>query len=62
MEKGVSISDVPVVREFPDVFSEELLGVPLAKQVEFKIDWVPQAALIAKEPYAQDVGVFILDS
>ena len=43
--------DVPIVREFPDVFPEELPGVPPERQVEFRIDLVPGAAPIAKEPY-----------
>ncbi|GKF93272.1 hypothetical protein Tco_0279991, partial [Tanacetum coccineum] len=29
------LEDVPIVREFPDVFPEDLSGLPLARQVEF---------------------------
>ena len=47
----VSVSDVPVVREFVDLFPEELLGVPLETQVDFKIDLVLGAASIAKTSY-----------
>ena len=43
-----SVNDVPVVRDFPDVFPEELLGVPPERQVKFRIDLVPGAAPIAK--------------
>ena len=45
------VSDVSVVREFADVFPEELLGIPPDRQVEFRIDWVPGAAPVAKAPY-----------
>ncbi|GKA07642.1 putative reverse transcriptase domain-containing protein [Tanacetum coccineum] len=35
---------VPVIRDFPDVFSEELPGLPPPRQVEFRIDLVPGVA------------------
>ena len=50
-KKLVSISDVPVVCDFPDVFPDELLGVPPKKQVEFQIDLIPGAVPISKVPY-----------
>nr|GFB66345.1 putative reverse transcriptase domain-containing protein [Tanacetum cinerariifolium] len=43
--------DVPVVREFPEVFPEDLLGIPPTRQVEFRIDLVPSAAPVARAPY-----------
>ncbi|GJW75755.1 hypothetical protein Tco_0135125, partial [Tanacetum coccineum] len=42
---------VPIVRDFPDVFPEDLSGLPPARQVEFKIDLVPGAAPVAQAPY-----------
>ncbi|KAJ9544902.1 hypothetical protein OSB04_024609 [Centaurea solstitialis] len=45
------ISDVEVVREFPDVFPEDLPGLPSECQVEFHIDLTPGAAPIARAPY-----------
>ena len=47
----VSVSNVPVIREFADVFLEELPGVPPEKQVEFKFDLVSGATPISKAPY-----------
>ena len=47
----LSVLEVPVVREFPDVFPKELPGVPPERQVEFRIDLVPGAAPIARAPY-----------
>ncbi|KAL0368014.1 UNVERIFIED_CONTAM: hypothetical protein Scaly_1020300 [Sesamum calycinum] len=35
------VSDVPVVREFPDVFPEELPGLPPHREVDFEIDTIP---------------------
>ena len=43
------LSEVPIVRDFPDVFPEELPGVPPERQVKFRIDLVPSATPIAKE-------------
>ena len=50
-ERPRSVDEVPVVREFPDVFPEELPGVPPERQVEFSIDLVLTAVPIAKAPY-----------
>ena len=44
------IEDIPVVREFPKVFPEELPGLPPPRQVEFGIDLIPGADLVAKSP------------
>ncbi|GJW50054.1 putative reverse transcriptase domain-containing protein [Tanacetum coccineum] len=45
------ISDILVVRDFTDVFPEDLLGLPPQRQVEFRIDLVPGATPVAKSPY-----------
>ena len=47
----VSVSEVPVVWDFADVFQEELPGVPHERQVEFRFDLVPGTASIAKASY-----------
>ncbi|GJX53466.1 putative reverse transcriptase domain-containing protein [Tanacetum coccineum] len=41
------LEDVSIVREFPEVFQEELPRLPPAQQVEFQIDLVPGAAPVA---------------
>ncbi|GKD61854.1 putative reverse transcriptase domain-containing protein [Tanacetum coccineum] len=35
------LEDVPIVKDFPEVFLEDLPGIPPARQVEFQIDLVP---------------------
>ncbi|GJY49359.1 putative reverse transcriptase domain-containing protein [Tanacetum coccineum] len=45
------IEDVPIVRGFPEVFPEDLPGLPPARPVEFQIDLVPGAAPVARAPY-----------
>ncbi|GJX11353.1 putative reverse transcriptase domain-containing protein, partial [Tanacetum coccineum] len=45
------LEDIPVVKEFPDVFLEDLPGLPPVRQVEFQIDLIPRAAPVAHAPY-----------
>ncbi|GJW65947.1 putative reverse transcriptase domain-containing protein [Tanacetum coccineum] len=45
------LEDVPIVRDFPEVFPEDLPGLPPTRQVEFQIDLIPGAAPVARAPY-----------
>ncbi|GJZ76383.1 putative reverse transcriptase domain-containing protein [Tanacetum coccineum] len=45
------LEDIPVVREFPEVFPEDLPGLPPVCQVEFQIDLIPGATPVARAPY-----------
>ncbi|GJW47378.1 putative reverse transcriptase domain-containing protein [Tanacetum coccineum] len=45
------LEDVPIVKDFPEVFLEDLSCIPPARQVEFQIDLVPGAAPVARAPY-----------
>ncbi|GJY47772.1 putative reverse transcriptase domain-containing protein, partial [Tanacetum coccineum] len=49
--KEKRLEDVPTVRDFPEVFPEDLPGLPLIRKVEFQIDLVPGAAPVARAPY-----------
>ncbi|GJS49178.1 putative reverse transcriptase domain-containing protein [Tanacetum coccineum] len=42
--EGKRLEDVSIVRDFPEVFPEDLPGIPPARQVEFQIDLVSGAA------------------
>ena len=46
-----SLSDIPTVCDYPDVFLEELLGLPPQREIEFVIDVVPGATLASITPY-----------
>jgi hypothetical protein len=48
--------DVPVVREYLDVFPEELPGMPPDREIEFAIDLVPGTTPISKRPYRMSAG------
>ncbi|GJR54978.1 putative reverse transcriptase domain-containing protein [Tanacetum coccineum] len=45
------LEDVPIVRDFPKVFPEDLPGLPPTRQMEFQIDLVLGAAPVAWAPY-----------
>ncbi|GJY80372.1 putative reverse transcriptase domain-containing protein [Tanacetum coccineum] len=45
------LEDVPIIRNFPDVFPEDFPGLPQTQQVEFQIDLIPGAAAVARAPY-----------
>ncbi|GJR77647.1 putative reverse transcriptase domain-containing protein [Tanacetum coccineum] len=45
------LEDVPTVRDFLEVFLEDLPGLPPTRQVEFQINLVPGAAPVARAPY-----------
>nr|GEZ97553.1 putative reverse transcriptase domain-containing protein [Tanacetum cinerariifolium] len=46
-----SIHDQPIVFEFPDVFPNELPGIPPVREVEFNIELIPGSEPISKAPY-----------
>ncbi|GJV63778.1 putative reverse transcriptase domain-containing protein [Tanacetum coccineum] len=45
------LEDMVIVQDFPEVFLEDLPGLPPARQVEFQIDLVPGAVHITRAPY-----------
>nr|GEX26423.1 putative reverse transcriptase domain-containing protein [Tanacetum cinerariifolium] len=49
--EGKQLKDVPIVYDFPKVFPEDLSGLPPARPVEFQVDLIPGAALVARAPY-----------
>ncbi|GJW39087.1 putative reverse transcriptase domain-containing protein, partial [Tanacetum coccineum] len=49
--EGKQLKDVPIVRDFPEVFPEDLPGLPPTRPVEFHIGLIPGAALVARASY-----------
>jgi hypothetical protein len=47
----MKLKDIHIVREFPDVFPNDLPGMPPARSIEFNIELQPGIAPIAKAPY-----------
>jgi hypothetical protein len=46
-----SLDDIPVVREYLDVFPDDLLGMPPDRAIKFKIELQPSTAPVCKPPY-----------
>ncbi|GKB35995.1 putative reverse transcriptase domain-containing protein [Tanacetum coccineum] len=45
------LEDIPIVRDFSDVFPEDLPDLPPSRQVEFQIDLIPGTTPVARAPY-----------
>ncbi|GJU59191.1 putative reverse transcriptase domain-containing protein [Tanacetum coccineum] len=45
------LDDIRVVRDFPEVFPDDLLGLPLVREIEFRIDLIPGASPVVRFPY-----------
>ncbi|GJW20262.1 putative reverse transcriptase domain-containing protein [Tanacetum coccineum] len=43
--------EIVVVRDFPEVFSDDLSRLPLVQEIEFQIELIPGATPVAKSPY-----------
>ncbi|KAI3783857.1 hypothetical protein L1987_42945 [Smallanthus sonchifolius] len=50
-DKGKLMADIPVIKDFAEVFPEDLPGIAPTRQVEFRIDLVPGATPVARAPY-----------
>ena len=50
-KEGMLVDEIPVVREFPDVFSDDITGLPPEREVEFTIDLIPGTEPISIPPY-----------
>ena len=51
VEEKRELSQMPVVREYPEVFPEEICDLPPEREVEFSIDLIPGASPISIAPY-----------
>nr|GEW15797.1 putative reverse transcriptase domain-containing protein [Tanacetum cinerariifolium] len=49
--KEKRVKDVLVICDFPEVFPKDLPGLPPLRQVEFRIDLIPDATPVARAPY-----------
>jgi hypothetical protein len=48
---NIKVKDIPIVCEYPDVFPDDLPGMPPDRDVEFIIELQPGTAPISKRPY-----------
>ncbi|XP_075481240.1 uncharacterized protein LOC142521952 [Primulina tabacum] len=50
-ESNMQLQDNDVVQDYPDVFADDVPGLPPDREVEFVIDLIPSTAQISKAPY-----------
>ncbi|KAL8095247.1 hypothetical protein AgCh_036633 [Apium graveolens] len=50
-KEPVRIEDIPVVIDFPNVFPDELIGLPPDREIKFMIDLAPGTEPVSKTPY-----------
>ena len=50
-KEGTMVDEIPVVREFPDVFTDDIVGLPPEKEVDFTIDLILGTEPISIPPY-----------
>ncbi|KAL8147820.1 hypothetical protein AgCh_005220 [Apium graveolens] len=50
-QESIRIEDIPIVRDFPDVFPDELPGLPPDREIEFTNDLAPGTEPESKAPY-----------
>jgi hypothetical protein len=57
--QGTSLSEIGIVREYPDVFPEDLPGVPPDRDIEFMIELLPGTPPISKRPYRKPINELV---
>jgi hypothetical protein len=57
--KTIAQEDIRVVQDFPDVFPEELPGMPPDHDIEFLIELLPGTPPISKRPYRMPVNELV---
>jgi hypothetical protein len=57
--KAIALEDIKVVREYPDVFSAELPGIPPDRYIEFHIELLPGMPPISKRPYRMPINELV---
>jgi hypothetical protein len=57
--KAIALEDIRVVQDYPDVFPEELPGIPPDRDIEFLIELLPGTPPISKRPYRKPVNELV---
>ena len=50
-QEGTQLEDIPIVKEFPYVFSDNISGLPPDRAIEFVIELIPGTKPISIPPY-----------
>jgi hypothetical protein len=54
VKKSVNVDSLPVVRDFPEVFPDDIESLPPEREVEFSIELIPGAGPVSKAPYRME--------
>eukprot|EP00253_Pinus_taeda_P014588 PITA_14588 len=54
-DKSASLTSIPIIQEFTDVFPEEIPGLPPRRNIDFTIELVPGAAPVSRAPYRMSI-------
>jgi hypothetical protein len=57
--KGTSLDEIRIVQELPDVFLEELPGMPPHQDIKFIIELLPKTLPISKRPYRMSMNEIV---
>jgi hypothetical protein len=57
--KAIAVEDINVVQDYPDVFPEELPGMPPDRDIEFLIELLAGTPPISKRPYRMPVNELV---
>jgi hypothetical protein len=57
--KAIALEDIRVVQDYPDVFPEELPGMPPDRDIEFLIELLPVTHPISKRPYRMPMNELV---
>jgi hypothetical protein len=57
--QGTSLNEIRIAQEYPDVFPEELPGMPPDRDIEFIIELLPETPPISKRPYRMLVNKLV---
>ena len=54
-EKEPMMENIPMVQDFPDVFAENIPGLPPRRDIDFTIELMPGASPVSRPPYIMSV-------
>ena len=54
-EEKIKLEYIPILRGYSDVFSEEILGLPPKRELDFTIELVPDAVPNSEVPYRTNI-------
>jgi hypothetical protein len=57
--QGTSLNEIRIAQEYPDVFPQDLLGMPPDHDIEFIIELLPGMPPISKRPYRMPVNELV---